>query len=596
MTQGVPGKRKRDPVVSFESTDRASAAFPSKEVRLVSQPCVRTAPVVVTVTVQPTPVVLTRDQGAAPVQVLQAVGAPAGGTYTWTLPNAAGVVQFQGGAAPINSPNATIVGLTGGVEAVRVTYAFAGQTPHADAQVAVVAVQLLPLTPTMAHAVPAPTMALQAAGAPGGGTYAWDLPDATNVVQFPGGVAPGNNAAATIEGAAPGTERVRVRYTVGAHTAMAIVRASVVAVQIAPAPAPIVRPQGYPRHRVVLTAAFAPPGGTFLWTLGGANVLAIDPNQPGNHGVGFDRIRLIADDDGTEQVTVRYTVNGVHATAVTNVEVRREACSRVDLAPAGGAYVTPVAAAACLHGPAVGARQRPHAPGGVATVAPTANHHHGGLCAGCQVNGRNVEHWLDPDLAQNDAVLDVIALRNQIHALRAVAAPLRAASPLNFAWLANVPVDSLNPAGGLGTAGKMIGVLRATRMNGTQVRLRAVSGNFAGLGAPPNGYWSRHSNNRYRIFSASRGFRDYAPAAVGPTFGRCAASALLAHALDFGLRVTSMAEIWVGPTAHGRQDGQLQASCPSCRRYLGHLLCTQGGQQRGAPFNTNSVLPPNQGF
>ena len=155
----------------------------------------------------------------------------------------------------------------------------------------------------------------------------------------------------------------------------------------------------------------------------------------------------------------------------------------------------------------------------------------------------------------------------------------------------------------------MFGVLRGVDSAANQVRLRAISGVFTLLGvnsARPNTYWSPGLNPTHTIHSATRGSRVYplAPAAnpVGGTFGSCAASKLLTHALHLGLSINSMAEMWVGAPQGVRTDGQLQASCDNCRRYLGEMLCEYGPLARSDAYPAGGVvpdpngMPPNFGF
>ncbi|APR81034.1 Hypothetical protein A7982_06381 [Minicystis rosea] len=154
-------------------------------------------------------------------------------------------------------------------------------------------------------------------------------------------------------------------------------------------------------------------------------------------------------------------------------------------------------------------------------------------------------------------------------------------------------------------SGKMIGVLIARDQAGLTYQLRGVSGSFPGNdGRPdhgpnygaPNVYWSRKLSQHWVIPSASRGSRTYnAYNGDDTSFGRCAATHILSHALHLGLEIVSMAEIWIGATMNNRQDGQLQASCDHCRVYFEHMLCDAGGGARTNPY-VNAPALPNRGL
>lgn len=147
--------------------------------------------------------------------------------------------------------------------------------------------------------------------------------------------------------------------------------------------------------------------------------------------------------------------------------------------------------------------------------------------------------------------------------------------------------------------GKMIGVVVGVDGTGLRHVLRGASGTFPGGHATakgmPNAYWARSLENNSDIYSASRNLKSY-PAydRTDTQFGRCAASRLLTYALHLGLRVDSMAEIWIGGGGH--TDGQLVTSCDYCRIYLHHMLCDRGGNARGNPYPGNANTPPNRGL
>lgn len=195
---------------------------------LGQSPAALAAVTVVAVTVAPSPVAMAMHGGqAAPTQALVATGLPGGGTFVWDLPGASGFIRFQGGVPPINNATATIEGVASGAEFVRVRYTHLAVTASATVQATVVTCTVNPLAPTLVEAVPAPTQVLQAQGLPGGGTFVWDLPDATGTLRFHNNINPGNNANATVEMQGQGQERVRVRYTASGVTASAIASVTV---------------------------------------------------------------------------------------------------------------------------------------------------------------------------------------------------------------------------------------------------------------------------------------------------------------------------------------------------------------------------------
>lgn len=147
--------------------------------------------------------------------------------------------------------------------------------------------------------------------------------------------------------------------------------------------------------------------------------------------------------------------------------------------------------------------------------------------------------------------------------------------------------------------GKMIGVLVARDALGQIHHLRGVSGAFQGtqkvgpkFGAP-NPYWARQLEDPANIPSASHAWRDFGP--VDERFGKCAATHMLAQALDQKLELVSMAEMWIGATQGTRFDGQLQSSCENCRQYFAHMLCDAGADARTLPYDGSAVIP-KRGF
>ncbi|MGD0363945.1 MAG: hypothetical protein ABSC93_23935 [Bryobacteraceae bacterium] len=541
--------------------------------------------------------------------------------------------------------------------------------------------------------IAAATQALLAVGTPGGaGTFAWQLlahgGAAALTVQFQGGANPGNNANATLEtiGAPGGTTDVEVTYTVGIAVARAQIECHIVAVTITQAAAAPPNPQLLKQYAGVPAwgVAAAGPAVTALnavgvpaaCTHGNAGVYAwqaINPLNarfpggvlPGNNA--NTQAEAVATSPAivgpvVAQFQVTYTLHGTPVVATVDVDCVPN-CSQVSWLPAvnppvaAAAAIGPQAQVACAH---EAANQQPGAPGAgwlagpganwpvaghagtlllagtgqaLATAAPNDPHHHGGACPLCSAAQLGiVYHSIDPNIAANQAVGDMLALRNQIrscvqvwtqryNAFVGTANAKRNAANLavnawanarNWAWLRSFGGSRINfsvlALVGGAARGRMFGVLRGVDSAGNPVRLRAISGVFTLLGANsarPNTYWSPGLNPTNTIHSATRGSRVYpvAPALnpVGGTFGSCAASKLLTHALHLGLSVSSMAEMWVGAPQGVRTDGQLQASCNNCRRYLGEMLCEAGGAARSDAYPAGGLpdpngMPPNFGF
>lgn len=561
--------------------------------------------------------------GALPATLpLQAAGTPLGGTYAWAVRGNA--VRFQGGVAPGNAANATIETVNPGSCSVDVSYTLGAAVASGTVIVDVVGVTVAP-APVAAMLYPgagalANTVALTATGLPAGGTYAWQSATPA-AADFQGG-APGNVANVTMaSGVNPGATNVTATYTIRTAAATAQTSVEVVAINIQEGEMMGgVRVLGVLHPAVgngtqVLTSVGAPGGGAPTWRAIPVLVPPVIRYQGGVATVNNPNATIETLATGTNTVTVQYVQSGQTATSAIELRVRDVGCSCVTWAPAGAANVAPRPRRGCPHGPGgfVPTRfQYPSlAPPGVATVAPTTPHHHGTRCYYCVLNGRRIDHWVDPYGA---AMNDVLALRDQIQALRALLGGWTPASPLpmpvlaaNYIlanpWLANVPAWLYDPLAGQGI---MLGVLRGVDVAGNQFLLRAASGVFPGLALAnptngvPNAYWSRPLQNPLNIFSASWGQFAYPGYGYGrTTFGKCAAARLLAHALLLQLQVDSMAEIWLGATLNARVDGQLQASCQYCRVYFEHMLCDQGVTARGTPAFINNLVPPavpNRGF
>ena len=606
--------------------------------------------------------VLPGPQQPANTFVLHAVGLPAhpAGEYGYSRNNAQ-IAALQD-PDPQHPDQITVeTGGTAGQSNVGAEYRLLGASARATLTVDVVQVEIQEGAERaiLMHAGgQRNALALNARGTPGGGNFAWQV-TVGNAVRFQGGNLPGNNAQVTVESDQAGTATVRVRYTAGpgGHqaTAEATIQIHVVAVSITQAPAggnnaqilavaPAVGGHGWNRQRgatLQLDAVGLPADGRgqYDWHAYHAGRVRFQGgNPPGNNAQATVETR---DRGNPAGFRVRYTLLGVTAEARGLVEQMAH-CSQIQWTPAvnppvaGANAVVAQAAAAC---PDEAARQRPHGAAGGAltglvrvlpqralrrTPAADHPHHHGGVCPRCsQAQHGLVYHWIDPDNAGNGAALAALELRNQIHQCVArwdgaggntanrrgnVNAWVQQLAR-GWNWLVNVDFDAfrLPPMWSPRDARpKMFGVLLGTNQAGQQVKLRAISGSFPYRNTEqPNQYWSPGLPNRLQIPSATRGTRNY-PAYpnhnfVGLTFGTCAASKLLSHALRLGLSIDSMAEIWIGEDAHGRQDAALQASCDSCRRYIGEMLCEAGGNARtdvypNAVVGVHRGLPPNRGL
>ncbi|MFN7995750.1 MAG: hypothetical protein U0Q18_19220 [Bryobacteraceae bacterium] len=622
------------------------------------------------------------------------------GNLAWTVHDGSAQVRFQNGLNPGNQNVITLETVSTGTTRVSVNYTLYGCIVTASVRIRVISVTIQPV-PEVVMALPAAgiaaaTRAIQATGSPPGiGTYAWQLLPhagaAAVAAQFQGGANPGNNRNATLQTIAgtAGTTDVEVTYTVGAAAARARIECHVVTVSIQQAAAAPPNPQllkqyaGVPAWGVAaagpatrgLTAVGLPANcshgnaGVYAWqAVHAARARFPGGVAPGNNA-NIQVEAVSASPPYGNQIarfSVTYTLHGVAATATVDVDLV-PICSQVLWSPAVNppvavaVHVVPQPAPACTHEtthqhPGVGGSAWLAGPGAnwpiagqpgsltaaaaqaVATVVPADPHHHGGACPVCSAAQLGVVyHFINPNIAANEAVADMFELRNQIRscvqvwtaAYNAAGGPVgakRNAANLavnawvgpapagrNWPWLSSVGGNRINfgvlQLAGPNTRGRMFGVLRGRDAAGNLIRLRGISGVFsllAGTSARPNSYWSPAVNPTHTIHSATRTSRAYpvAPAAnpVGGTFGSCAASKLLTHALHLGLAIDSMAEMWIGATQNGRIDGQLQASCNNCRRYLGEMLCEYGAAARSDAYPAGGVVPdpngapPNRGF
>ena len=630
---------------------------------------------VVGVTVAPSPAAMVLHRGANRNTLqLQATGAPASGIYTWTEANAA-IARFDN--PPGNNAQATVETVTAGTAQFDVDYTASGQIAHATVTVHVLDVRIQqagPIAVLFPGAGNPTTIALQAQGTPGGGTYTWNIQD-PNIVQFQGGAAPVNQANINVETAAPGATQVTVTYSLAGFAAAAtvVITLNVVSLQLqaAPAAARLLPVAGQPPNTIQITAQLLPPlAGNYTWNIAnhaifrplggnplgtGSNItietvgagttqvdvqfpvaglaapaaasvtvhsvgviitegaavaillhaaapppapppgLPVPPPPPAPrrilHAVGtpaggaatwqaipgaggvlqysggaatVNTLAAVVQGlaTGARRLRVNYAYAGLTATATIAVNVANYSCSLVTWGPP-----IPAAFVDCPHGPDAAMGQVPQSGVAPTTAPPAHPHHHGEQCQYCQHNGWPAHHYVNE---RGAATAEVVTLFNEIHHLRG----LMAAVPPNpgavnayilaHPWLQNVPAHVFDPAPGGAGQGRMMGVLMGRNAAGNW-KLRAVSGAFPGVQftAPrwgtPNAYWSRRLVNPLQIYSASRGVQAY-PAHIwgNSQFGKCAASHLLSHALHLGLEVLSMAEIWIGRTnPAGRQNGQL---------------------------------------
>ena len=553
---------------------------------------------------------------------LQAVGTPNTGTFVaWNL-NTPNIVS-NNGVGPIQA-NVTLDTVAAGRTPVIASYRLGNVTVTDTITLEVVSVALAvaPANARLMHAGGAAPnqLTLTATVTPNGaaGTLTWQIGN-TAVFQNQGGAPLGNAASITVDTVGPGTTTVTVTFTpVGCAAVTANLDIHCVAVSIAQAPLVsmllnVIAPMGPiplgggplapPPVQTQLTANGLPAGGNYTWLAipGPGGILRY---AGGVATVANQNAVLEGQAIGLRTLTVRYVHHGVTATATVQVQVTNYSCSRVDWSPAN-ALVAAQPLVECPHGPAQALFQIPQSGAAATLNPPPYAHHHGTVCQYCQHLGLPVYHYVNE---QGPAIAEVLNLRNEIHQLRNLLAAHGAghANVLAYTnprpWLVNIPANLFNPVGG--AAKKMIGVLMGVDNAGQVWRLRAVSGMFPGLaaGAPlwgaPNQYWARKLPNRGTIHSASRGSRNYNIGGMAQnikgTFGQCAATHLLSQALHLGLQVTSMAEMWIGPTKGTKVDGQLVASCPACRTYLNHMLCDSGGGARGNPYA--AFAPPNRGY
>jgi hypothetical protein len=597
---------------------------------------------VVDVTLGPTPCLIAMQTAQSATVVLTATTSPPkGGKLTWKPSTASHVANYQ--SAPGGARKATLVGAAGGQTQVSVEFTFEGKTATATLDVTVVEVTVAPSPAIMAIQTgqPAPQVTLIATVTPIGGALTWGNPATAGIVTaLPNVTALQQAFRAQVPPGAGGQTTLPVTYAFGTATADTVVTIQVASVSVREG-ADVYLLQPVPPAAAPAEAIHGdgqPGGGAYTWTAlnNPANVAAY-AGAPAPPTVAAQQANVVAHGaaagDQTTVARVRYTLGGQVADATTTLHVKRAACSK----PIWGAVPAAQPIEPCPHGHAQGNRQRPNH-GGLhpATVPPADYHHHGTgvgtahvfhnhqhhnrAYAGCyycnpggqpgqvdRASGRPVDHWVESGPA-SAAAQDMVTLYTEITALRALLAgwvpggppmPVAAHNYINaHPWLVNVPAWLFDPAGNVGATGKMFGVLRGS-VGGQNYRLRAVCGTFPGYGTGnvPNNYWSPQlwapGFNKNEVPSATQGWftYPYVPFGAGGAcqFGRCAATALLYHALDLGLRIDSMSEMWIGLAMGGRQDGQLQASCDYCRCYFEHLLCDRGTTARVRPFHANGI-------
>jgi len=491
-------------------------------------------------------------------------------------------------------------------------------------------VTVQPDTLAVMHAQVSRQGKLTAAGKPAGGVYAWTIQD-TDIANFVDDADPGNVAEVSLAGRAPGTTEVTVTYTAGsAPAASASMKFHVVHVAITQgARLELAHSDGQPAIQA-LTALGTPKGGQArfrpLVHRGGKSAAAyVDKNANSTLSTS---VRTL----GRSTATVDYEFAGVKAEATIDIDISTQSCSQVTWQDAGADKVTAVPASRCVHEQDL-VRQRPST--AIPTVPAAFPHHHGDKCQHCTdaVLGQPVHHYINPD-SESAAVTALKKLHKEITTLQGhfpdtwmpnESIPVAAQDYIaSHPWLKGVSVWVFKPDGwrapceackGTQTVGcaecgdtrfvtnirkgKMIGVLVAKDAQGNIYHLRGVSGAFPGtkktkayFGAP-NKYWARQLDNPANIPSASREWRNFG--SVDERFGKCAATHLLAQALDQELELISMAEMWIGAAMGERVDGQLQSSCANCRQYFAHMLCDAGPKMRVRPYNGKATIP-NQGL
>lgn len=278
-------------------------------------------------------------------------------------------------------------------------------------------------------------------------------------------------------------------------------------------------------------------------------------------------------------------------------------CSAVRWHPAGG-QIQEVPLETCPHGD---------------------THKYGGRCSYCSNEEQKVWHWIPTQRGDFDAELAVIELANQILLWLA-----RALDQPRPPWVECWRMRHFEKEPGSRSQrrrGKMIGVLFAKHQTKGAVKLRAVSGQLANRFRSEADdqdqqdvarYWSpavEYSSEEVRsISSATRGRKNFEPVErstqEGTSFGECAATYLLSHALAQKLEILCMAELYFYPTAKGKIHDRderatakgLRKSCLNCKQYLGHMLCERRNQDEGknqertSPYDWVPPLPTAGGY
>ncbi|NRR33350.1 choice-of-anchor D domain-containing protein [Oxalobacteraceae bacterium] len=514
-------------------------------------------------------------------------------------------------------------------------------------------VAILPSPAAVLHHATVPNQAtLTATGTPDGGQYAWTI-QTPATANFVAGLAPGNVNQADIEGLVPGTTNVTVSYTVGSAPAVsATVAFHVVQVSITQGTTlAVVHPYGQPAANLTLNAVGTPLGGAPLFQAldhhGGNAALVYTSALAGLSPTLRTQAR------GRSSATVQYALGSVTAQASIDVDVTTLACSQVTWRPAGGGNVLTAAVRPCPHEAAfqqptsaiaatAPATDEHHHGDECAYCAEAGRPVHHFIHSDTGTSAVTIVQELHAEIHHLRGLLPpnwspTWDPADHINNMPQAARNYIASRP----WLANVSVWLYNPlgwrppcnhcaatgrcsncngtgrygrfgtcnrcvngvcpscTGGFRVAllrGKMIGVLVARDAQGRVYRLRGVSGSFQGVreGAPeygaPNRFWARQLPDRANIPSASHGSYNYDHPDLGETFGLCAATHMLAQALDQGLELMSMAEMWIGAPNGPRVDGQLQSSCPHCRQYFEHMLCDAGPQARSTPYGGTAAI------
>ncbi|HYR28748.1 MAG TPA: hypothetical protein VEU30_09795 [Thermoanaerobaculia bacterium] len=252
-----------------------------------------------------------------PVPTLHAVDVhpPAGGQLTWTLPNAAGVLNLD---PAVNAPTMKLAFAGAGTEVVQLDHAFGGVTATAQVTLDVVSVAITipPSTTLQLHApgAAANVLQLQSVAAPLPGIFAWRSTN-LNAVDFTGGVA--NTQNVSLDTIGPGSAHVNVDYTFGTVTVSDTILIDVVGVRIAEAPwrAMECHLAGDQPETMTLHAVGGPANGNYTWTItAGASVVI-------QSGANAANVTIATATGGTTTLQVRYDIGGQQAMATIDIHV-----------------------------------------------------------------------------------------------------------------------------------------------------------------------------------------------------------------------------------------------------------------------------------